>query len=267
MTSRRAVSRTAWATGTIFGLSLFVAAALPFREIIVGDPDIPSRIPAAFPATWRYHPGAHAMFAAHAMVASDSRIASEVGVQIMKQGGNAVDAAVATGFALAVAYPEAGNIGGGGYMVIRMADGRVATLDYRETAPRAATRAMYVSTDGKVTGESVIGPKASGVPGSVAGMVEAHRRFGALPLAKVMEPAIRLAAEGFTVDSTFVRSLTGDRYRIEGFDGKAVFFPNGTPPVIGSRFSQPALARTLRLLADSGAVAFYRGSIADSIAD
>ncbi|MFL5480744.1 MAG: gamma-glutamyltransferase [Gemmatimonadaceae bacterium] len=266
MTSRSAGSRTAWAMGTIVGLSLFVAAALPFREIIVGNPDVPSRIPAVFPATWRYRAAAHATFAAHAMVASDSRIASEVGVQVMKQGGNAVDAAVATGFALAVAYPEAGNIGGGGYMVIRMADGRVATLDYRETAPRGATRTMYVGADGKVTGESVIGPKASGVPGSVAGMVEAHRRFGALPLAKVMEPAIRLAADGFTVDSTFVRSLTSNRYRIEGFDGKAVFFPDGTPPVIGSRFSQPALAHTLRLIADSGSVAFYRGSIADSIA-
>src|SRR4051812_46233991 len=100
MTSRKGVSRTAWATSTIVGLSLIVAA-LPFREFIVGDPAIPSRIPAVFPATWRYHTGAHATFAAHAMVASDSRIASEVGVQIMKQGGNAVDAAVATGFALA----------------------------------------------------------------------------------------------------------------------------------------------------------------------
>ena len=252
--------------GVIAGLSLVVAASIPFRDVIVGDPDIPSRVPAVFPATWRYPAGAHATFAQHAMVASDSRIASEVGVQVMKQGGNAVDAAVATGFALAVAYPEAGNIGGGGYMVIRMADGRVATLDYRETAPLAATRTMYVGPDGKVNGESVIGPKASGVPGSVAGMLEAHRKFGALPLAKVMAPAIKLAADGFVIDSTFVRSLNGDRYRIEGFDGKAVFFPNGAPLQIGSRFAQPALAHTLRLIADSGAVVFYRGSIADSIA-
>jgi gamma-glutamyltranspeptidase/glutathione hydrolase len=184
----------------------------------------------------------------------------------MRDGGNAVDAAVATGFALAVAYPEAGNIGGGGYMVIRMADGRVATLDYRETAPLAAARDMYVGGDGKVTGESVIGPKASGVPGSVAGMLEAHRKFGVMPLRKVMAPAIRLAADGFVVDSNFTRSLTADRYRIEGFEGKATFFPNGAPPQIGSRFTQLALARTLRLIADSGAAAFYRGSIADSIA-
>jgi gamma-glutamyltranspeptidase/glutathione hydrolase len=184
----------------------------------------------------------------------------------MRDGGNAVDAAVATGFALAVAYPEAGNLGGGGYMVIRMADGRTAALDYREAAPLAATRDMYVGADGKVTGESVLGPKASGVPGAVAGMVEAHRRFGALPLARVIAPAIRLASDGFIVDSIFTRSLSGEKYRIASFDGKSVFFPNDSTPRFGSRFVQPALARTLRLIADSGAAAFYRGSIADSIA-
>ena len=200
------------------------------------------------------------------MVASDNRIAAEVGVQIMKDGGNAVDAAVATGFALAVAYPEAGNLGGGGYMVIRMADGRVAALDYRETAPLAATRDMYVGPDGKVTGESVIGPKASGVPGAVAGMLEAHRKFGVLPLAKVLAPAIRLASDGFVVDSAFSRSVSGAKYRIENYAGKAPFFGNDSAPAIGSRFAQPALARTIRLIADSGAAVFYRGSIADSIA-
>ena len=105
------------------------------------------------------------------MVASDDPLATSVGVEVMKQGGNAVDAAVATGFALAVTFPEAGNLGGGGFMVIRMADGRVAAIDYRETAPLAATRDMYVGPDGKLTGESVIGPRASGVRGAVAGMI------------------------------------------------------------------------------------------------
>ena len=200
------------------------------------------------------------------MVASDERIASEVGAQIMKEGGNAVDAAVATGFALAVTYPEAGNLGGGGYMVIRMADGRVAALDYREVAPLAATRDMYVAADGKLTGESVIGPKASGVPGAVAGMLEAHRKFGVLPISKVLAPAIRLATDGFTVDSAFYRSVSSARYRIENFAGRAAFFATDAAPAIGSRFSQPALARTIRLIADSGEAAFYRGSIADSIA-
>ncbi|HKR08270.1 MAG TPA: gamma-glutamyltransferase, partial [Gemmatimonadaceae bacterium] len=168
MSSPRIILKRQKAVGAIAILTLFALAAVPFSRD-GSDPAIPKRVPASFPATWRFPSGAQATFAANAMVASDSRIASEVGAQIMKEGGNAVDAAVATGFALAVAYPEAGNLGGGGYMVIRMADGRVAALDYRETAPLAATRDMYVGADGKVTGESVIGPKASGVPGAVAG--------------------------------------------------------------------------------------------------
>jgi gamma-glutamyltranspeptidase/glutathione hydrolase len=151
-------------------------------------------------------------------------------------------------------------------MVIRMADGRVAALDYRETAPLAATHDMYVASDGKLTGESVIGPRASGVPGAVAGMVEAHRRFGVLPLEKVLAPAIRLADDGFIVDSTLYRSLSGAKYRIGGFTGKDVFLPNGAPPAIGSRLVQPRLARTIKLIAQGGASAFYQGSIADSIA-
>jgi gamma-glutamyltranspeptidase / glutathione hydrolase len=242
-----------------------LAAALP-PDQSPQAPAIPPRIPATFPRTWDYGPGSRATFAPHAMVASNDALAAGVGAEIMKQGGNAVDAAVATGFALAVTFPEAGNLGGGGYMVIRMADGRVAALDYRETAPLAATRDMYVGANGKLTGESVIGPRASGVPGAVAGMLEAHRKYGVLPLAKVLAPAIGLASEGFLVDSTLFRSLAGDKYRIESFGGKSLFFPNGAPPPIGSRLRQPQLARTIRLISDSGAVAFYRGSIADSIA-
>jgi gamma-glutamyltranspeptidase/glutathione hydrolase len=183
----------------------------------------------------------------------------------MKRGGNAVDAAVATGFALAVTFPEAGNLGGGGYMVIRMADGRVAALDYREVAPLAATHDMYVGPNGKLTGASVIGPRASGVPGAVAGMLEAHRKYGALPLARVLAPAIRLASEGFVVDNGLSRSLAGEKYRIESFAGKSVFFPSGSVIGAGSRLVQPRLAHTISLIADSGATAFYRGSIADSI--
>ncbi len=200
------------------------------------------------------------------MVASDEPIASKVGADIMKQGGNAVDAAVAVGFALAVTFPEAGNLGGGGFMVIRMANGRSAALDYRETAPLAATRDMYVGPDGKLTGQSLIGPRASGVPGAVAGMVEAHRRFGVLPLAKVLEPAIRLASEGFIVDAALFRSLSDGNYRISGFAGKSLFIPKGAPPPIGSTLVQPELARTIRLIAQGGSGAFYQGSIADSIA-
>ncbi len=235
-------------------------------SVVQQGPAIPARVPAKFPSTWTHPAGTKATFAPHAIVASDNRMAAEVGAEIMRQGGNAVDAAVATGFALAVTFPEAGNLGGGGYMVIRMADGRVAALDYREVAPLAASANMYVGPNGKLTGESVIGPRASGVPGAVAGLMEAHRKYGKLPIKAVMAPAIRLASEGFTVDTNFVRSLAGDRYRIESFAGKSVFFPNGNPPAVGSRLVQPALARTLRLIADSGSRAFYRGSIADSIA-
>ena len=227
---------------------------------------MPKRVPAVFPAAWRFPAGAHATFAPNAIVASDNRLAAEAGAQVMKQGGNAVDAAVATGFALAVTFPEAGNLGGGGYMVIRMADGRADALDYRETAPLAATRDMYVGANGKLTGESTIGPKASGVPGAVAGLIEAHRKYGALPIEKVLAPAIRLATEGFTVDSTLFSSLSDEKYRISGFAGQSVFLPGGSPPPIGSRLVQPQLARTLKLIADSGSRVFYRGSIADSIA-
>jgi gamma-glutamyltranspeptidase/glutathione hydrolase len=242
--------------------SSLLLAATPARD----DPAIPPRIPASFPATWRFPAGARATFAPHAIVSSNNRIASAAGAEIMRQGGNAIDAAVATGFALAVAFPEAGNLGGGGYMVIRLASGRVAALDYREVAPLKATRDMYVGANGKLTGESVIGPKASGVPGAVAGMLEAHRKFGRLPLRQVMGPAIRLASQGFVVDSTLSRSLAGSKYRIENFGGKSLFFSTGAAPAVGTRLVQPQLARTLRLIAQGGANAFYRGSIADSIA-
>src|SRR5215469_159180 len=121
-------------------------------------------------ASWTLGEGRTATVAPHAMIASNSQLASAAGVEILRQGGNAVDAAVAVGFALAVTHPEAGNIGGGGFMVVRMSDGRTAAFDYREVAPMAATRDMYVRPDGSPSRESIIGPKASGVPGSVAGM-------------------------------------------------------------------------------------------------
>lgn len=251
--------------GAVAAAFIALGAALPLDRSAQA-PAIPARIPARFPATWSYATGSRATFARHAMVASNNRLAAEVGAELMKQGGNAIDAAVATGFALAVAFPEAGNLGGGGYMVMRLADGRVAALDYRETAPLAATREMYIGANGKLTGESVFGPRASGVPGAVAGMLEAHRKYGVLPLAKVLAPAIRLASDGFLVDSTLFRSLADEKYRIESFAGKSVFFPNGAPPPIGSRLRQPQLARTIRLISDSGDAVFYRGSIADSIA-
>jgi len=133
-------------------------------------------------------PRVAAQFARNAMIASNSTLASQAGIEMLKRGGNAVDAAVAVGFALAVAYPDAGNLGGGGYMLIHLANGRDLALDYREVAPARATRDMYLRADGTVSDEGVIGYKASGVPGSVAGLCEALRRYGTLPLRTVMSP-------------------------------------------------------------------------------
>ena len=201
-----------------------------------------------------------------AMVVSGSPIASDVGRDILRRGGNAVDAAVAVGFALAVVHPEAGNIGGGGFMVIRLRDGAVLSLDYRETAPSGASRDMYLDANGQPTERSVTGHLAAGVPGAVAGMVEAHSRLGRLPLATLIEPAIRLAREGFTIDGYRSSSIREDSARLELFPAsRASFLPGGRPPVPGSTLRQPDLATTLEAVRDSGAAGFYRGRVADLI--
>ena len=145
-------------------------------------------------------------YGANGMVVSTDRVASEVGAEIMRRGGNAVDAAVATQFALAVVNPEAGNIGGGGFMIIRMADGRAAALDFRETAPRGARRDMFLDANGDVTNKSLVGHLASGVPGSVAGMWEAHQRFGSMQWTELVAPAIDLA-QGVVVHARLAESL------------------------------------------------------------
>jgi gamma-glutamyltranspeptidase/glutathione hydrolase len=208
---------------------------------------------------------AEPVFAEHGMVVSNSALASAAGAEILKQGGNAVDAAVATGFALAVTYPFAGNIGGGGFMNIHMADGRNAAIDYREIAPLAATRDMYVDpATGKLTNRSVIGHLASGVPGAVAGMAEALGRYGSLPLATVMAPAIRLAREGFVVDSALFRSLRGNR-AVAQFAGRDLFYPGGEPLAPGARLVQAELARTLEIIAAKGPAGFYEGEVAEAL--
>lgn len=187
-----------------------------------------SRVPAHFPSTWKFQAGSDATFAANAMVVSNSALASQVGRDIMEHGGNAVDAAVATGFALAVTYPVAGNIGGGGFMVIRMADGRTAALDYREIAPLAASRDMFLDANGKLTNKSVIGHLAVGVPGAVSGMAEALARYGTMSLRDVLAPAILLAEEGFVVDSSLMRSLNQYQRDIQRFEGARLSFRTAT---------------------------------------
>ncbi len=223
------------------------------------------RDPVVFADGWRFAKNQPATFAEHGMVSSNAPLASSAGAEIMKQGGNAVDAAVATGFALAVVWPEAGNIGGGGYMVIQMADGRREVVDYREVAPLAGSRDMYLKPDGTTDG-SIIGWRSSGVPGAVAGLIAAQAKYGKLTRAQVMAPAIRLAREGFAVDSGLYTSISRSRALIARFAGKAVFLAGDSVPGIGSTFRQPVLARTLDAIARDGADAYYRGWIADSIA-
>ena len=220
----------------------------------------------AMPAGWTLAADTAVARAPRAMVVTDAPLATEVGVEILRAGGNAIDAAVATAFALAVVYPEAGNIGGGGFMVTRLADGTTAALDFRETAPLAATRDMYLDERGEPTDRSITGHLASGVPGSVAGLWEAHRRFGSKPWAELLAPAIRLAREGFIVDEHFSAAIRADSARLSRFPASAaLLLPGGRPPRPGSRWRNPDLAATLERIAERGPAGFYEGETADLI--
>ena len=201
----------------------------------------------------------------HAIVVSIKELAARAGVEIMQEGGNAIDGAVATGFSLAVVHPAAGNIGGGGFMLIRMADGKAHFLDYREKAPAAATRNMYLDAQGNVIeGASEIGYKAIGVPGSVAGMVYAEQKYGKLTLKQVMAPAIKLAREGYELSWNEARDLH-DRHLAEFAESRRVFQRNGDYYKTGEIFRQPDLARTLERIADKPDD-FYHGAIARELA-
>jgi gamma-glutamyltranspeptidase / glutathione hydrolase len=203
--------------------------------------------------------------AQHAMVVSAHDLASRAGVEIMQAGGNAVDAAVATGFALAVVHPAAGNIGGGGFMLIRMADGQTHFIDYREKAPSAATRDMYLDAQGKVIkGASEYGYKAIGVPGSVAGMVYAEQKYGKLTLKQVMAPAIRLAYEGYALTWREAKDLR-DGHLGEFPESRRIFQRDGSYYQPGETFRQPDLARTLERIASDPAD-FYQGKLARELA-
>lgn len=202
----------------------------------------------------------------HAMVVTIHHDASDAGVEILKQGGNAVDAAVAVGFALAVVYPAAGNIGGGGFMLIRDKHGKTHFLDYREMAPAGASRDMYLDEHGNVIpGMSLVGYKASGVPGTVAGLAYAQKHYGKLTLAQDMAPAIRLASEGFVLTPEEVRNLHNKN--LSRFPASAhIFQRNGDFYKDGETFKQPALAETLRRIAKDPSD-FYKGAMAHQIAD
>jgi gamma-glutamyltranspeptidase/glutathione hydrolase len=206
--------------------------------------------------------------AKHGMVVTAEPLASDVGVEILRSGGNAVDAAVAVGFALAVTYPYAGNIGGGGFMLVRMANGEAVVIDYREQAPAAASRNMYLNSHGElIHGASTDGALAVGVPGTVAGLALAEQKFGKLGLARVLEPAIRLAEQGFAVSYSFSESLLSSKDHLSKFsETRRIFLRDGRPYEAGEIFRQPELAQTLRAVAQEGSDAFYRGAVAKAIA-
>ncbi|HEX6587628.1 MAG TPA: gamma-glutamyltransferase [Longimicrobiales bacterium] len=227
----------------------------------------PVAIDTRVPEAWPYDLSAPVASGLNGAVASDDSIASAVGISILRAGGNAVDAAVATAFALAVTYPEAGNLGGGGFIVLRMADGTTAALDFREKAPAGATRDMFIGADGEVDENlSLWSHRASGVPGSVQGLWSVHQRFGELPWRDVVAPAIRLAREGFVVNERFSAIAEGHRNRFEPHAASmAYMLPDGAAPAAGAHWSIPDLAETLERIAEDGADGFYRGRTADLI--
>lgn len=219
----------------------------------------------SFPTEWPWPAHLEPVRAANGMVASGDQLASRVGVDILQRGGNAVDAAIATHFALAVVLPTAGNLGGGGFLVLRMADGQRAALDFREKAPLAAHRNLFLDEDGQVGDRSTLGHLSVGVPGTPAGMWAVHQRFGSLAWEELVRPAVGLA-EGFEVDDYLAASLGRVQDVLAQFDGSAqAFLPGGAPPAAGTTFRQPDLAATLSRIAAEGPDGFYRGRTADLI--
>jgi len=201
----------------------------------------------------------------HAMVVAQEPLATDVGVAVLKAGGNAIDAAVAVGFALAVTHPYAGNLGGGGFLLARFADGRTAFIDFREKAPLQASRNMYLDANGKVTRDSLVGWRACGVPGTVRGFELAHKKYGRKPWNELLDPAIRLAADGFTVPYSLSQSLSNQltaKLLSQFPESKRIFLSAH----YGETFNQPELARTLKRIRDQGPNDFYQGEIAHKLA-
>lgn len=210
----------------------------------------------------------HPIYATQGMVASEQELATQIGVDILQQGGNAVDAAVAVGFALAVVLPNAGNIGGGGFMVLHDAKtGENITIDFRETAPLKASKNMYLDDNGQIIeGKSILTHSAVGVPGTVAGLELALKKWGSLSLPQVMAPAIKLAQEGFIVSSTLAKQLKREQDTLGKWEAtRAIFFKNGETLKAGDLLIQQDLAHSLNLIAKQGSKAFYQGEIAEKI--
>jgi gamma-glutamyltranspeptidase / glutathione hydrolase len=248
-------------------------------------PAAPAAPPASAPTPPAPVPGAEFAMAvgSQGAVSSAEGAASDIGVAILKKGGNAVDAAVAVGFALSVTHPTAGNIGGGGFMVIRSPDGSSTAIDYREMAPHAASRDMYVDASGQVTKEGRVGPKAAGVPGVVAGLAMAHKKYGKLPWADVLAPAIALARDGSVLDTWHAEDMQKVLGRIgeyakdptttnpalqSALKGTLAYFSkeDGSAYTAGETWKQPELARTLEAIAKGGPDAFYKGKLGPDMA-
>jgi len=206
--------------------------------------------------------------AKRAMVVTVEPHATDIGVEVLKSGGNAVDAAVAVGFALAVTHPSAGNLGGGGFMLVRFADGRTNFIDFRERAPAAATRDMYLDANGKPTDESIVGYRAAGVPGTVRGLEFAHRKYGKKTWTELVAPARDLATKGFPISFGLAGALRSKRDVLSRFpDSKRIFLRDGRFYEPGDLLVQPDLARTLERIRLQGSKDFYEGETARLIAE
>ncbi|MEZ2583775.1 gamma-glutamyltransferase [Kluyvera intermedia] len=212
----------------------------------------------------------HPVRAQQGMVASVDAMATQVGVDILRQGGNAVDAAVALGYALAVTHPQAGNLGGGGFMMLRTKEGKTVAIDFREMAPEQATRDMFLDGEGNPDAKkSLTSHLASGTPGTVAGFSLALEKYGTLPLNKVIQPAIKLAQDGFIINSALADDLKtyGSEVLPHHANSKAIFWKDGEPLKQGEKLVQTNLAKSLTLIAQNGPDAFYKGAIAEQVAD
>lgn len=204
--------------------------------------------------------------ARHGMVVAMESIAADVGVEVLKKGGNAIDAAVAVGFAMSATHPYAGNLGGGGYMLIRLADGRTTFIDFREKAPEKASHDMYLDLEGNLTRDSIEGWRSSGVPGTVRGFELAQSRYGRLKWAEAIAPAIELASKGFPVSYALAEMLKGSRGLGKNEESRRIFQKGGDFYDPGDVFVQPDLAQTLTRIAKGGANEFYEGDTARTLA-
>ena len=217
----------------------------------------------------RYSAINHPVIGRRGMVASQNAVASEIGVEILKKGGNAIDAAVAVGLALAVTLPRAGNLGGGGFMLVHLAEeGRTIAVDFRETAPAAATSDMYFGADGEVdNGEYRFTHKSSAVPGTVAGLEHILERYGTMSWRDVAAPAVKLARDGIAVTDDLATNLDRAKERLSANPTtRATFYKDGAESyAVGEVLAQPELAWTLEQIAEGGARAFYHGAVADRI--